>query len=266
MTTSSALFVQDGNIFTPTLCAHGPWGANLVHGGATGGLMAYVLEQCAPKEDMRMVRTTLDMFRPVPMAPLRVESNVLREGRRLQMIEATIYAEDKAVARSVGIRMKMADIDVPEKHQPGAGGAVPDGPDGLKEIKLAPSTPGELLPGLNANLEVRLLNGFDGKGEGCAWFKVPVPVIDGVENSAFAHLGIISDFGNGLAQLFLPGTMGMINGDINLYLHRDPRSEWIALKSKVSINETGVGVVNTELFDTEGLVAQCHQAVMVQTG
>ena len=258
-----ALFVQEGNVFTPTECAHGPWGPKLVHGGSTGGLMAYVLEQCSPNENMTMVRTTLDMFRPVPMVPLRVESEVLREGRRLQMIEATIFAEDKPVARSVGIRMKTTEVSVPEARQPSSD--VPQGPDGLPEISLAPSKPGKVLPGLNANLEVRKLYGFDGKGEGCAWFKVPVPVIQGVENSAFTHLGIISDFGNGLAQLFLPGTMGMINGDINLYLHRNPCSDWIALKSKVSMSETGVGVVNTELYDTQGLVAQCHQAVMVQT-
>lgn len=262
MSENGSLFVQDGNIFTPTACAHGPWGAHLVHGGSTGGLMAYVLEQCAPNPDMRMVRTTLDMFRPVPMAPLRVESEVLREGRRLQMVEATIYAEDKAVARSVGIRMRKSEIKVPEKYQPST--ATPEGPVGLQELKLSGDAQGERLPGLNSSLEVRRLHGFDGKGEGCAWFKVPVPVVEGVKNTPFVHLGIISDFGNGLAQLFLPETMGMINGDINLYLHRDPRGEWIALESKATMSETGVGVVNTQVYDTDGLVAQCHQAVMVQ--
>ncbi|MBL4608796.1 MAG: thioesterase family protein [Pseudomonadales bacterium] len=263
MAVNESLFVQEGNIFTPTAYAHGPWATHLLHGGSTGGIMAHVLEQCSPNPEMRMVRTTLDMFRPVPMTPLRIESSVLKEGRRLQMVEATIYAEEKAVARSVGIRMKKTQIAVPEKHQPID--VIPEGPEGLQEIKLSGDTQGKRLPGLNSNLEVRRLNGFDGKGEGCAWFKMPLAVVEGVENSAFVHLGVISDFGNGIAQLLLPETMGMINGDINLYLHRDPRGEWIALKSKASMSETGIGVVNTQVFDTDGLVGQCHQAVMVQT-
>lgn len=259
---TNALFIQEGNIFVPTPLAHGPWSARLLHGGATGGLMAYVLEQCQPRPDMCMVRSTLDMFRPVPMAPLRVESTVLREGKRLQMLEATLYAEDQAVARSVGIRMKSTELDVPEKHQ--ALSAVPEGPEGLQEIKLAPGEDGQRLPGLNANLEVRRLYGFDGQGEGCAWFRVPVPVVAGVPNTAFTHLGVVSDFGNGLAQLFLPGTFGMINGDINLYFYRDPVGEWLALKSKAAMSPRGVGVVNTEIYDEHGPVAQCQQAVMVQ--
>jgi hypothetical protein len=158
--------------------------------------------------------------------------------------------------------MKKSEVRVPEKHQPST--SVPEGPIGLQELKLSGDAQGKRLPGLNSSLEVRRLYGFDGNGEGCAWFKVPVPVVEGVENTAFVHLGVISDFGNGLAQLFLPETMGMINGDINLYLHRDPRGDWIALESKVTMSETGIGVVNTQVFDTDGLVAQCHQAVMVQ--
>ncbi len=259
---TDALFIQEGNMFIPSPLAHGPWSSRLLHGGATGGLMAYALEQCQPHPDMCMVRTTLDMFRPVPMAPLRVESTVLREGKRLQMLEATLFAGDQAVARSVGIRMKTTDVVVPEKHQ--AQSPVPEGPLGLQELKLSAGEDGQRLPGLNANLEIRRLYGFDGQGEGCAWIKVPVPVVAGVPNTPFVHLGIVSDFGNGLAQLFLPGTFGMINGDINLYFYRQPRGEWLALKSKAVMTPRGVGVVNTELYDVEGPVAQCHQAVMVQ--
>lgn len=259
---TDALFIQDGNIFIPTPLAHGPWSARLLHGGATGGLMAHVLERCQPNPDMCMVRSTLDMFRPVPMVPLRVASTVLREGKRLQMLEATLYAEDQAVARSVAIRMKTADVDVPEKHQ--AMSPLPEGPEGLQEIKLTVNDGDSRPAGLNANLEVRRISGFDGQGEGCAWFRVPVPVVAGINNTPFTHLGIVSDFGNGLAQLFLPGTFGMINGDINLYFYREPVGEWLALKSKAAMSSKGVGVVNTEIYDTQGPVAQCQQAVMVQ--
>lgn len=260
----NALFVQEDDIFTPTNLAHGPWGAQMLHGGATGGLMAHVLEQCAPKPDMQLVRTTLDMFRPVPMSPLRVETKILRDGKRLQVIEASLYASDKLVARSVGVRMKVVDVEVPVEYQPEK--ATPEGPEGLEELKFAPGAEGGArLPGLNSNLEIRRLYGFDGKGEGCSWIKAPVPVVDGVKTSPFVHLGVVSDFGNGLAQLFLPGTVGMINADINLYIHRNPVSDWIALKSKAVMSDSGTGVVNSEFYDKEGLIAQSHQAVMVQT-
>ena len=83
--------------------------------------------------------------------------------------------------------------------------------------------------------------------------------------SPLVHLGMVSDFGNGLAQLFLPGTVGMINADINLYIYREPMSDWIALKSKAVMSGTGAGVVNSKFYDEEGLIAQSHQAVMVQT-
>ena len=34
---------------------------------------------------MRVARVTVDLMRPVPVAPLTIESEVLREGRKIQL-------------------------------------------------------------------------------------------------------------------------------------------------------------------------------------
>ena len=60
---------------------------------------------------MRIARVTIDLMRPVPVAPLTLETEVLREGRKIQLCAIRLRAGDVVVVR----RHRAQDQD------PGAG-------------------------------------------------------------------------------------------------------------------------------------------------
>ncbi|PCJ20842.1 MAG: hypothetical protein COB04_04020 [Gammaproteobacteria bacterium] len=259
----NALFQQDGNIYTPTEKAAGPWGPTMLHGGSTGGLMAHAMEQASNRDDLQFTRLTLDMFRPVPMAPLTVESRVIRDGKRVQVLEATVFGNGKEVAKGTALKLIPREVVVPEQAVPSANELQV--PEELETMSLfGDQAANSFPPGLHLNLLVKRICGFGGTGEGEAWFRMPVPVVEGIENSPFVHISTLSDFGNGLGQLYVKNSTGSINADITLYLHRIPTQEWIGFKSKAVMESHGIGVITTHLFDNEGMVGSISQAIMPQ--
>ena len=261
------LFDQlEENVFLPTDNAIGPWNPGLLHGGATAGLIAYLLERHEPEDKKQFSRMTLDMFRPVPKEPLTVTSKTLRTGRKISVVEVLLSANGKEVAKGTGLKILQSEIEVPGHV------ALPpcpfDGPDSLETLSMMGGSKSKdksnQPAGLNFTIEVKRLAGFDGKGKGTAWFKAPVPVVTGQALTPFSHLGVLSDFGNGLAQLFIPGTAGSINADISLYINRLPESEWICLDSDSVMSDAGIGRVTTTLYDESGAFGSVVQLTMAQ--
>ena len=52
---------------------------------AAGGAGGWAAERIPTPVAMRVARVTVDLMRPVPVAPLTIESEVLREGRKIQL-------------------------------------------------------------------------------------------------------------------------------------------------------------------------------------
>lgn len=264
---SDGLFIQqDENIYLPTDNAIGPWNPGLLHGGATAGLVAFLLEKHEPEDNKQYSRITLDMFRPVPKGPLSISTKTIRSGKKVSVVETSIHANDKEVARATALKIKTTELQIPDDIK------LPEcpyeSPDNLETLSLmggAVSSEVSNRPkGLNFTLEVKRIAGFDGKGRGTAWFRSPLPVVEGHALTPLAHLGVLSDFGNGLAQLFVPGTAGSINADISLYINRLPESEWVCLDSEAMMTEAGVGRVTTTLYDEVGAIGSIVQMTLAQ--
>lgn len=259
-----ALFQRDGDVYMPSEKAAGPWGPSMLHGGSTAGLIAHSLEQASQRDELQFTRVTIDMFRPVPRAPLTVKSNIIRDGKRVQVIETTIIGGGKEVARGLGLKLQTTDVEVPEQAQPPENN-LPD-PEGIETMSLmGKNMPENLPPGLHFNVQVKRISGFGGGGEGEAWFSMPVPVVEGSETSSFVHMCTISDFGNGLGQLYVKNSAGSINADITLYLHRIPVDRWVGFRSKALMQDHGIGVITTQLYDVKGLIGSISQAIMPQS-
>lgn len=78
-----AIFNLVGRTAHTTKWAGGPWNPEQQHGSAPAALAAWTAEQMPTREPMRIARLTLDLLRPVPIAPLDIETEVLREGRKI---------------------------------------------------------------------------------------------------------------------------------------------------------------------------------------
>ena len=124
-----AIFVRDGETFQPTGRAGSPWGEGLLHGGPPAGLLARAIEQFAVSPGMFVSRLTVDLFRPVPKAPLTVRVRTVRAGNRLHAVEAGIFADDVEVTRATGLVLRMTEL---EMSAPTIVGTQPAGPEGLE--------------------------------------------------------------------------------------------------------------------------------------
>ena len=72
--------------YQPTGFSRGPWSPHALHGGPTAALVAHAAEQVLADSgaDARLpVRLTLDLERPVPLAPLTVHAEIVRPGRKV---------------------------------------------------------------------------------------------------------------------------------------------------------------------------------------
>ena len=87
-----AIFRVDGANVVTSPDAAGPWDPSMQHGGAPASLAVWAAEQIPTPAPMRIARVTIDLMRPVPVAPLRLETEVLREGRKIQLCAVRLFA------------------------------------------------------------------------------------------------------------------------------------------------------------------------------
>lgn len=78
-----AVFRVEGNRVFTSEHAGGPWDPGMQHGGAPSSLIVWAAERIPSPQPMQIVRITVDLMRPVPVAPLTIETEVVREGRKI---------------------------------------------------------------------------------------------------------------------------------------------------------------------------------------
>jgi hypothetical protein len=258
----SSLFEPASGGWLPTEWSRSPWGAESLHGGAPAALLARELEQCDNDADaMRLARMTVELVRPVPVAPLSVTARVARPGKRVQLLEAELSAGESTVARAVGLRIARASLDLP-------GGSVlteqpPPPPEGVERLTM-PSERWAWTGLHNGGMDIRVVEGsFFDPGPAAAWFRLCHPVVPGEEPSPFQRAAAAGDFGNGLSQMFGMAAWMFINPDLTVSVFREPVGEWVALRSRTYLDPNGSGMAESELYDSEGRVGRATQSLLV---
>ncbi|MCW2594085.1 MAG: hypothetical protein JWQ86_6512, partial [Mycobacterium sp.] len=94
-----AYFLSDGDAFVPTTFARGPWGET-ISGMVVGGLLGHVIDLDTGDPELQPARLTVDLLRPAGIAPLTARTTVVRQGRRLKLVEAALLQADTVVARA----------------------------------------------------------------------------------------------------------------------------------------------------------------------
>ena len=126
-----AIFRVDGDRVKSSPDAAGPWDPTMQHGSAPASLVVWAAEAMATPVPMRIARVTIDLMRPVPLKPLTLETEVLREGRKIQLCAVRLRADGVIVVAATVLKIKQqaqplpADIaDLPgrrcrsRKHRP----------------------------------------------------------------------------------------------------------------------------------------------------
>jgi hypothetical protein len=243
-----ALFVPDGDRFVPTPLSGGPWSPEHQFGGSAAALLATVIEDLPTIVPQQVVRLTVDLMRPVPVQPVTVESRVVREGKRIQVIEAAIIFEDAEVARCSALRMRVGDLgDLPVQQGepqigPPAGASRPDGPFDKSEP-----------PGVAGATHFTFENP-DGFFVDPTWIRMRVPVVAGRQTRPLARLAFFADFASGIGHpRSLPVTG--INADITLNIVRYPTDEWLCVTGTGWTSPQGIGLSQAAISDSQGVAA-----------
>ena len=255
---TEAVFVRDGERLLPQPVSRARWYDEVLHGGPVAALFARAVEQVPAVQPMLVTRLTVDLMRPVPTKPIELSTRVLREGRRIQVIEGSMEAEGVEVARASALRMRLGDVAGLPDHPRRATQA---GPDDLASATWRGDDDGTWFH--SHAVEMRFVEGhFYEAGPATAWMRMVLPLVEGEEASPLQRTVALADFGNGLSRV-LAGGWWFINADLTVYLERYPGSEWILLRSRTDIDTAGVGLAQSELFDREGSIGHALQSLFV---
>jgi hypothetical protein len=246
--------------FTATEMARGPWDAEAEHGGAPAALLMRAFEELPAPEPLMIARVTYEFMRPVPLGPLDLRAEVVRPGRRVQLLEASVFSPDGTeVLRARALQVARADDDAGAQFDP-----PPEA--GPEQGRLdAPRLPLGAMPFFGSDaIEIRFVAGaFNELGPATAWFRLKVPLVDEQEPSALQRLAAAADFGNGIAASLPWDQWIFINPDLTLYVERVPVGEWICLDSRTIISGGGVGLAESVLYDQRGRVGRALQSLVV---
>ena len=261
--TNNALFLRDGDRFVPTDLTRGGWSNDAQHGSPPSGLLARAIEMVETSAPMQVARFTIDLFRPVPLEPLSVVVDVLRNGRRIQVVEAILHHGDVEVGRATALKIRTADIELPDvAREPWQ---QPPGPSLATPVESWWAFAGDDVPRFHRNaVEIRSLgDSFLRPGPGVTWFRLRHPVVAGEDPSPFVRLATVADMSNANSQALDPEAYLYVNPDITLYAHRLPAGEWVGMKSAAHQHESGIGLADTRVFDEAGPVGRINQAQLL---
>src|ERR1700744_5727198 len=120
-----AIYRVEGNHVITSPDAAGPWDPGMQHGSAPASLVVWAAEAIATRVPMRIARVTVDLMRPVPLAPLTLETEVLREGRKIQLCAVRLRAGGVLTVSATVLKVKLTaetmppDVGGPEVTLPG---------------------------------------------------------------------------------------------------------------------------------------------------
>jgi Acyl-CoA thioesterase C-terminal domain/Acyl-CoA thioesterase N-terminal domain len=253
-----AIYRVDGNRVVTSPHAAGPWAAGMQHGSAPAALAVWAAEAIPTPEPMGIARVTIDLMRPVPVAPLTLKTEILREGRKIQLCAVRLLAEDIVVVAATILKVKTQaltlppDIADPPIELPGPDQAREERPD----FSSSPFVTG---------ISVRAARGrFGVPGPGAIWYRVDRPLIDGAGISQAMRAVVAADFCNGTSAALDFRRWTFINADLTVSFARAPVGEWILLDAETWIGATGAGLAAARLADTSGYFGRAVQSLVIE--
>jgi acyl-Coa thioesterase superfamily protein/acyl-CoA thioesterase superfamily protein len=259
---TEALYIGDGDRFIPTELTRGGWTDDAQHGGPPSGLLGRFLEAVPTAVPMQIVRCTIDLFRPIPLRPLSVATHVRRDGRRIQIVDASLFDGDVQLGRATALKIRTTAIDLPHANVPWVEPAGPETVDVLQWEGYG----GKAMSRFHYDaVEIRSVDdSFIANRPGLSWFRMKSELVAGEELTPFTRLATLADMANGNSRALDPDRWLFVNPDITIYCHRLPEGEYVGMHSAATQEPTGIGVTDSWLFDQVGPLGRINQAQLIE--
>ncbi len=252
----SAISRVEGNTAHTSDLAGGPWDPGLQHGAAPSSLICWAVERLPSPAPMRVARLTVDLMRPVPVAPLTIETEVLREGRKIQLVAVRLLAKGNEVVRATALRIRREPRELP--------GPAICPPHDLRPPELGhlPATAMGRTPFLQGLTMRTVRGGFTQPGPAAVWYRADMPIVAGEAISPLMRAAIAADFCNGTSSVLDFRDWTFINADLSVSLAREPVGEWILLKAETWAGPDSIGIAAARLADRTGYFGRAVQSVL----
>lgn len=252
-----AIYRVDHNRIVTSPHAAGPWDPTMQHGGGPAALVVWAAEAVPAAQPMQVARLTIDLLRPVPVAPLTYETEVLREGRKIQLVGVRLLANGVVVVRASVLKIRKQTQPLP----PGVGTAAIDVPMPEQGSEM-PTRPGNaFITGLTLSA---VRGGFLVMGPGAVWYRMNRTVVEGAPVSQAMRAVIAADFSNGTSSVLDFGQWTFLNADLTVSLAREPVGDWILLNAESWIGPDGAGIAAARLGDRDGYFGRAIQNLVVE--
>ena len=244
---SLAMFTLEDDQLLPTPIARSMWSHDQMHGVAVSGALARALEQQLAelgRDDLQPSRYVVDLFQPARMAPCTVTTEIVREGRRICLIDATLLQDGARVARA------SCTFLLPTESPTGRVWTPEDHPKSPPEDLVPPSEEPRVPFFASSEPWSQSFSNHQNAARKQTW-QAGLPVVDGEKGTPFQSVASVAD---ATSMVVNWGTEGVqfINTDITLALARPPVGREIGLSATDRVERDGIAVGTVEVFDRAG--------------
>lgn len=262
-TDRGAFFVRDDARFVATEHTRGPWSSGHQHGGPPSALLSRAMERAVADDPaFQVARVSVELMAPVPIAAVEVTASVLRAGRKVRRLEATLSADGRVLARATGLAVRADPVALPDvapdPHEP------PPPPEAGTpwSFPVFQSQPDRV--GYTGAVDARCVRGGYRQNPTSVWIRSRVALVAGEPTSALQRVLIAADSGNGIAVALDPERFTFVNADLTVHLHRALEGEWVCVEAITTPEPTGIGLTRSRLFDLRGTIGYGLQSLVVE--
>jgi hypothetical protein len=252
---STPFFTTDGDHYVPTSTARGPWNPNSLHGRVIIGLLGHEIERLHGDSAFIPARLTVDMYRLPDLSPVEVTTRVVREGRRIKVVDAEFISGGVSAGRATCQLLRRAGRPEGTVWKP------PSWEVARPEDIAAPAARDTPMAGMWAMRPIS--GGFGTVGRKQAWMSEVRDLVEGRPLTPFVRVAVAADFASPFANA---GDQGLkyINSDATVYLHREPVGEWIGFEVINHGDTDGVAIGECFLYDTAGPIGSASCCALAQ--
>lgn len=246
-------FRREGGLCIPDRSARGPWNSEHQSGLAIVGLLARAIEHTHSVVPMRVARLTVDFLGAVLMKPTEVRAEILRDGKRMQVVAASLWVDGAMAASATGLRVCE-----------GEGPNAPTDAHGFPTPEDAPRVP--VTPYFDAGhpLETRVVQkaNLDG-APGAFWSRFNTTFMEGEGTSPVIRACMAADIAAGAATTAATRGWRFPNADLSLYFAREPKGDWLLAVANMDIANEGVALMRSMLADETGSFGYARQTLVL---
>ena len=252
----------EGTTFESTGLTRGPWDPGHQHAGPPIALAARALDRVAGALGMTHVaRLTASLWRPIPIAPLNLETAIDYAGRNVAHLSASLSSGERELARFSAVVQREHPFERHGLPEMDAVGSTPADPEACAESRFPIRADGG---GYQELVEMRTARGRMWNGPSAVWFRLRHALVRGDAPGPLERVAVAADSGNGISAVLDFRRFTFVNSDLTINLLRPAHGEWVCIDAQTFVGPSGGGLAESRIFDRDGLIGRATQSLVVR--